>query len=134
MAAYAGYEDLQIGASVVGLAALSSLASGTMPMPKTSFQEAVVSRETANGQIKNLGKPVIVWEWPDGIDFTSWNALRDELSDPNPSGVRYISSPDKDGSMQNWKTVMQWDPGAYSLERFDFRARLTIRFTRCVEQ
>jgi len=138
MGAYAGYGDLKIGASVASLTALSALtfsaANAQVPMPKTSFQEAAAFRETANGGVRKLGKPIIVWEWPNGLEYAAWQALRDQLTDPEMSGVIYIASPDKDGNIQNWACRMQWDQSPVAYEAFDHRARVVIRFTRCVQQ
>jgi hypothetical protein len=138
MAQYAGYGDLKIGASVVGLTALSALtysgSNANVPPPRTSFQECVQTKENSDGDVKKLGKPIITWDWPDGLHYAAWQALRDELTDPEMSGTRYIASPDKDGNIQNWACKMQWSSEPVQYSRFDYRTRLTIRFTRCVQQ
>lgn len=133
MAQYANYTDIKIGASVGGLVSVTTLGSGTCPPPKTYFQQHAEVRETADGNVRGLGKPVIVWVFRN-IPYAAVDALRDQMTDPDMSGARYIASPDKDMMMQNWAVVMQWpnEPSAY--EAFDRWEELTIRFVRCIQQ
>ena len=138
MAQYTDYSDLTIGTTTGGMTAVTSLqysgANAGCPPPKTRFQQFVRTRKTADGNLKGLGKPVIRWIL-DHVPYNAVNALRDLLTDPNPSGTMYITNPDKDGNIQTWECVMQWPADAPAeYEAFDYWERLVLTFERCVQQ
>ena len=137
MAQYSAYSDIKIGPSVGGLVAVISLQySGSdagAPPPSTRFQQFAKVRETADGNLRGLGKPVIIWILRH-MPYAAVQALRDQLTDPDMSGTVYIASPDKDGNIQNWECVAQWPLRPSSYEAFDYWEELTLTFKRCVQQ
>ena len=139
MVEYTGYGQLKIGPSVVGLVALEDLQYGgndaNCPVPKTSFQEATEFEAKADANIKKLGDPIIVWRFSDGyILKTAVLALRAHLGAGDLSGEVYIASPDQDGDMQNWKTVMRWPVEPLEWVAFKGWAGLELTFERCEQQ
>lgn len=137
MAQYSAYTDIKIGASVVGLVAVVDLTfSGSAagcPPPRTSFQQFAELAETANGNLRGLGKPVIIWTFAD-IPYEAVNALRDQLTNPNMSGAIFLASPDKDMMIQNYAAVMQWPLEPASYVQFGRWEELVLTFKRCVVQ
>jgi len=137
MAQYSAYSDIKIGASVVGLGAVTDLQYGGVnagcPPPTTRFQQFAKVRETADGNVRGLGKPTITWTFRH-VPFAAINALRDLLTDPNMSGTIYIASPDKDGNIQNWACVAQWPLPPADYESFAHWDDLALTFKRCVQQ
>ena len=137
MVAYTSYSQLKIGASVVGLVALEDLqysgAAADCRMPKTSFQEATEFQDKADANTKKMGDPIIIWRFTDYVPKTAALALRAHIS-TNMSGVVYIASPDQNGDMQNWKTIMKWPRDPLEYVAFEGFAGLEIVFERCEKQ
>jgi hypothetical protein len=138
VAEYNDYAQLKIGPSVVGLVALEDLqydgSDANCRMPKTSFQEATAFEKKADANIKKLGDPIIIWRFTDYVPKTAALALRAHLSAGDMSGEVYIASPDQDGDMQNWKTIMNWPTEPLEYVAFEGFAGLELVFTRCEVQ
>lgn len=136
MAEYSSYDDLQIGASAGSLTALGDLLyggenAGVQP-PKTFFREAAEFRSLANGGVRGLGAPIIVWRFESGLPVNARRALRAFIS--GASGTVYIQSPDKNGDLQIYETVMQWPQEPIGYQAFDHTAPFEIAFARSIEQ
>ena len=139
MAAYSDYGQLKIGVSVVGLVALEDLtyaaADAQCRVPKTLYQEATEIETKADGNLKLLGDPIIRWSFNDGLmRKTAVLALRAHLSAGEMSGTVYIASPDQNGDIQNWKTVMKWPVEPLEYVAFEMFAGLELVFERCEKQ
>jgi hypothetical protein len=137
MAQYNAYTDIKIGTSVGGLVAVTALTYSGDPAncqpPKTSFSEGVEFPKTADGGLKVLGRPIIVWAFEGGVHYTARKALRAFITSGMSESL-FIASPDQDGDIQNWSCVMNWPtdlPGYLSFEYID---SLEIVFDRCVQQ
>lgn len=116
--------------SVILLQYTGALAN--VPPPKVRFQEAAQFVDVADGSVKLLGKPQIVWEWPSGVSYSARQALRAFIS-TGISVTAYIASPDKNGDIQNFQTVLTWPREPNGYQSFDYAGPLTITFTRCVQ-
>jgi hypothetical protein len=137
MTKYSSYTQLQLGTgstsamtSVILLQYTGAVAN--VPPPKVRFQEAVVFSDVADGSVKLLGKPQIVWEWPNGINYSARQALRAFIA-TGVTATAYIASPDRSGDIQNYRTVMKWPAEALAYQSFEYAGPLTITFTRCVQ-
>lgn len=136
MAEYSAYTDIKIGVSVVALTSVTELQysgeDALVPPPRTSFREAVEMPEIANGHVKLLGKPVIVWSF-ENITNLARKALRQFITSGMSEDI-YIASPDENGDMQNWACVMRWPEREPSYLAFRMIDSLEITFTNCVQQ
>ena len=131
MAKYTEYDDLKIGVLSTTQTEVANLTGGYPP--HVSFQEAVTFPEDAGGDLRLLGKPVIVWAWPVGLPTEFKQSLRTYISS-GMSDTVFIDSPDEIDDIQTWQAKMQWQTDPVPYRSFDHTGGFVLRFTRCEQQ
>lgn len=138
MARYTDYVQIEIGALSTTMTPVIELQFGgvdaNVPPPRVTFQEATQFQDLANADIKLLGKPVIIWSWPTGVSYTARKALRQFVTTGALTGTPFIVSPDTQGDLQTYATVMRWPKEAFGYQSFEYTRPFAIEFFRCEEQ
>lgn len=136
MTTYDSYDQIKIGTLPGNLVPVTALtyngALANCPPPRTQFQEATEFDEVANGGIKMLGLPVVIWEWPNGLPSNARRALR-AYSISGMSALVYIQTPDQAGDVKIYQATMQWPREPAAWQAFDMTAPFSVKFVRCIE-